>query len=145
MSSTWRDGLLAGLMASRVAPGDVVTFQTPNWLEGAITFYAASLLGAVVAPIVHIYGSRETAYILTSCRPTVHVTATKFGDQDFLANLEEVPDIPGCSSLCSTRRSGRASCSAIFWQPAAGGADRVDPGFPALVGWTSGRRRAPRA
>ena len=50
-------------------PGDVVTFQTPNWLEGAVTFYAASLVGAIVAPIVHIYGSRETAYILEACHP----------------------------------------------------------------------------
>ena len=59
----------SGLVGSGVCPGDVVTFQTPNWLEGAVTFYAAALVGAVVAPIVHIYGSRETSYILDACRP----------------------------------------------------------------------------
>ncbi|HUC04260.1 MAG TPA: AMP-binding protein, partial [Acidimicrobiales bacterium] len=75
----------AGLAARGVRPGDVVTFQTPNWLEGAVTFYAAAFAGAVVAPIVHIYGSRETSYILNACRPRVHVTAARFGHQDFLA------------------------------------------------------------
>ena len=85
----------SGLVDSGVRPGDVVTFQTPNWLEGAVTFYAAAFVGAVVAPIVHIYGTRETSYILDACQPKVHVTAARFGHQDFLANLESMPDVPG--------------------------------------------------
>ena len=85
----------SGLVARGVRPGDVVTFQTPNWLEGAVTFYAAVFAGAVVAPIVHIYGTRETSYILDACRPQVHVTASQFGHQDFLANLEDDAGHPG--------------------------------------------------
>ncbi len=70
-----------------VRAGDVVSFQTPNWVEGAATFYGAALIGAVVVPIVHIYGSRKLGYILRECEPRVHVTASRFGRQDFLANL----------------------------------------------------------
>ena len=87
-------GCAAGLAARGVGAGDVVTFQTPNWIEGVVTFYGAALLGAVAAPIVHIYGSRETAYILKQCQPKVHVTASRFGYQDFLANLESMADLP---------------------------------------------------
>lgn len=83
----------SGLVSRGVGRGDVVTFQTPNWVEGAVTFYAAALAGAVVAPIVHIYGSRETSYILRACSPRVHVTASQFGHQDFLANLRAMPDL----------------------------------------------------
>jgi len=46
-----------------VHPGDVVAFHLPHWLEGATTFYAAALLGAVVAPVVHFYGAREDGHV----------------------------------------------------------------------------------
>src|SRR5438445_12066889 len=42
--------LAGGLQARGLGPGDVVAFQVPNWLEAAVTFYAASFLGAVLAP-----------------------------------------------------------------------------------------------
>jgi acyl-CoA synthetase len=136
----------SGPMANGVGPGDVVTFQTPNWLEGAITFYAASLLGAVVAPIVHIYGSRETAYILEACHPKVHVTAVKFGHQDFLANLEEVPDIPDMQ-LVVLDGGGPAGSIAFSDLLAADPLEvpiAIDPGTPALLGWTSGTTSSPK-
>src|SRR4051812_17967538 len=51
---------LAGGLASRgVGPGDVVAFQMPNRVEAALTFWGASLLGAVLVPIVHFYGPKE--------------------------------------------------------------------------------------
>ena len=43
---------------------------------------------------MHIYGTRETSYILTACQPKVHVTASRFGHQDYLANLESMPELP---------------------------------------------------
>ena len=71
-----------------------MSFQTPNWLEGVATFYGATLLGAVVAPVVHIYGTHELAYILRECEPRVHITASSFGHQDYLSNLESIGDLP---------------------------------------------------
>lgn len=136
----------SGLVARGVRPGDVVTFQTPNWLEGAVTFYAAALAGAVVAPIVHIYGSRETGYILKECQPRVHVTASQFGHQDFLANLEAIPDLPevdvvvidGPGPAGSVRFSELLAASPIE-SPVS-----VPPDTPALVGWTSGTTANPK-
>ena len=51
--------LAAGLLARGVGPGDVIAFQLPNWMEAAATFWASTLLGAVVVPIVHFYGHKE--------------------------------------------------------------------------------------
>jgi acyl-CoA synthetase len=36
----------SGWIAHGVRPGDVVTFQTSNWIEGAVTFYAQHLRAA---------------------------------------------------------------------------------------------------
>ena len=136
----------AGLVARGVRPGDVVTFQTPNWLEGAVTFYAAALAGAVVAPIVHIYGSRETSYILRACRPKVHVTASQFGHQDFLANLEAMGDLPEMQVVVleGVGPAGSIEFSDLLSAPPIEAPVRVDPNSPALVGWTSGTTASPK-
>ena len=136
----------AGLVERGVRPGDVVTFQTPNWLEGAVTFYAAALAGAAVAPIVHIYGSRETSYILRECRPKVHVTASQFGHQDFLANLEGMHDLPEMQVvvLDGTGPEGSIGFRELLSAPPIESPVRVDPDTPALVGWTSGTTASPK-
>ena len=136
----------SGLFIRGVRPGDVVTFQTPNWLEGAVTFYAAALAGAVVAPIVHIYGSRETSYILRTCRPKVHVTASQFGHQDFLANLEAMGDLPETQMvvLDGVGPTGSIEFSDLLSAPPIESPVRADPDTPALVGWTSGTTASPK-
>ncbi len=135
-----------GLSRLGVGVGDVVSFQTPNWIEGAATFYGAALVGAVAAPIVHFYGSRELGYILGQCEPRVHVTASRFGRQDFLANLASIPDLPPMETVV-VGEDVPSGCSS-FDQLAAGDAitapAAADPAGPALVGWTSGTTSKPK-
>ena len=135
-----------GLAARGVGAGDVVTFQTPNWIEGVVTFYGAALLGAVAAPIVHIYGSRETGYILEQCRPKVHVTASRFGHQDFLANLESIAELPEFQLVVTDGEAPSGSChfSDLLDKGPIDSPVRVDPASPALVGWTSGTTSNPK-
>ncbi len=135
-----------GLVARGVRPGDVVTFQTPNWLEGAVTFYAAALIGAVVAPIVHIYGTRETSYILEACRPRVHVTATRFGHQDFLGNLEAIPAAAETQLVVidGPGPPGSIGFEALVDNDPLVAPLQVDPEGPAIVGWTSGTTASPK-
>ena len=92
--------LAGGLRQRGVGPGDVVSFQLPNWMEAAAAFYATAFLGAVVVPIVHFYGAKEVGYILRESAPRVHITAPAFGHQDFAANLASIdladdPSSPG--------------------------------------------------
>jgi hypothetical protein len=76
-----------GLQAAGIGPGDVVAFQLPNWMEAAATFYGASLLGAVLVPIVHFYGAKEVRFILAHTGAKALVTAASFRQSDYLAAL----------------------------------------------------------
>jgi acyl-CoA synthetase len=136
----------AGLQDRGVVAGDVVSFQTPNWVEGAATFYGAAMLGAIVAPVVHIYGRHELSYILRQCRPKVHVTAERFGAQDYLANLASLSDLPpidvavvGVTAPKEMLRFDELISSAPIDAPVT-----ADPSAPALVGWTSGTTANPK-
>ena len=136
----------AGLVGLGVQPGDVVTFQTPNWIEGVATFFGAALLGAVVAPVVHIYGSRELSYILRECEPRVHVTAPRFGRQDYLANLASVPDLPPMQVVVTgpdVPARFTPFDDLVSTSPARD-LTPVDPSGPAVVGWTSGTTANPK-
>ena len=86
-----------GLRSLGVGPGDVVAVQLPNWIEGAATWFASSMLGAIVVPIVHYYGTSELSYILGESHARVLVIAERFGSVDHLANLEAVR--PGLDAL----------------------------------------------
>ena len=103
-------------------------------------------LGAVAAPIVHIYGSRETGYILGQCRPKVHVTASRFGHQDFLANLERSRSCPISNwwSLDGNVPSGGLPVLDLLDEDPIDSPVRVDPASPALIGWTSGTTSNPK-
>lgn len=135
-----------GLVGCGVRPGDVVSFQTPNWIEGAVTFYAAAMVGAVVAPIVHIYGIRETSYILSQCQSRVHVTASRFGHQDFLSNLESASDISNIQIVVigGDGPLGSIGFDDLLLADPLDDPVSVDPGSPALIGWTSGTTANPK-
>src|SRR5207248_5695563 len=107
---------VAGGLARRgVGPGDVVAFQLPNWVEAALTFYATSLLGAVVVPIVHFYGAKEVRYILERSGARVLVTADAFRGIDYLAALDAfVDDLPALESVSVVGDAGAGR-----WSPFA--------------------------
>ena len=137
----------AGLAELGVVAGDVVTFQTPNWIEGVTTFYGAAMLGAVVAPVVHLYGSRELSYILRECAPCVHVTAPRFGRQDYLANLAAASDDLLPMAVVVTGDAcpeGYIPFDRLAQSAPVGGPTLVDPASPAIVGWTSGTTAHPK-
>jgi acyl-CoA synthetase len=140
--------LAGGLRGLGVAPGDVVAVQLPNWVEGAATWFASSLLGAVVVPIVHYYGTSELSYILRESRARVLVTADRFGAVDYLANLETVRPylgalehvvVVGDSAPSDARRFGDLLDRDRVDTPVV-----VDPASPALVAYTSGTSANPK-
>ena len=54
----------AAFQARGIGPGDVVAVQLPGSYEGAIIQAAVSLCGAVLLPVVMIYGPREMEFVL---------------------------------------------------------------------------------
>jgi cyclohexanecarboxylate-CoA ligase len=67
-----RAGCMAGaLLRLGVRPGDVVSWQLPNWLEGAALAVAIDGIGAVSNPIITIYREREMTFVCRQARSRV--------------------------------------------------------------------------
>ena len=63
--------LAGGLRRLGVGPGDVVSWQLPNWLEGVVLTFALDRIGAVSNPILTIYREREVAFVARQARSRV--------------------------------------------------------------------------
>ncbi|MGA2522424.1 MAG: AMP-binding protein [Acidimicrobiales bacterium] len=141
---------LAGALQARgIGAGDVVAFQIPNWVEAAVSFWAAALLGAVVTPIVHFYGPKEVSYILRRTGVRALVTADRFGHQDYLATLEGIRGgLPELETVAVVGDSPVPPWAAAFddmLDAAPVGAPAVvDPSMPGLVAYTSGTTADPK-
>ncbi|HET6950376.1 MAG TPA: AMP-binding protein [Acidimicrobiales bacterium] len=143
--------LAAALQGDGVGQGDVVALQLPNWVEAAITFWAAAYLGATVVPVVHFYGPKEIGYILDVTDPAVVVTPDRFGPTDHLAMYEHLlADRPGVRWLVAAADPGvalptraRPLTSLLDGEPLAA-LQPVDPAAPALVAFTSGTTSNPK-
>jgi acyl-CoA synthetase len=135
------------LQAQGVGPGSVVSFQLPNWMEAAATFYAVCYLGAVIVPVVHFYGAKELAYILRRTGVEVFVTTRSFGHQDFLANLASVagdlPDLRLVYVVGDDTDGHRPFADLLAGEPIDDPVV-VDPDSPALVAYTSGTTSDPK-
>ncbi len=94
-----------GLRALGIGPGDMVAFQLPNWVEAAITFYACSMLGVTLVPIVHFYGPKELGFILRQSGAKALLIVSRIGQRDYLADLATVRD--GLSRPGARRGGGR--------------------------------------
>jgi len=141
---------MAGALRARgIGAGDVVAFQLPNWIEAAVSFWAAALLGAVVTPIVHFYGPKEVAYILRRTSVRAFITADRFGHQDYLAALEDVRGGAPSLELVAVVGDGPVPDWAVPFdqllddEPITAPAV-VDPSSPALVAYTSGTTADPK-
>ncbi len=127
--------LAAGLRSRGVGPGDVIALQLPNWMEAAATFWAATLLGAVVVPIVHFYGPKELGYILRTARPKVFITAEEFGRMKYEPALSA--DVPIVAVV------DRDFDELLAPESMPGTVD-TDAAAPALIAFTSGTTRDPK-
>ncbi len=127
--------LARGLRERGVGPGDAVAFQLPNWMEAAATFWATTFLGAIVVPIVHIYGPREVRYILDAVRPKAFVTTDRFGSIVYDPAVYERVPITGIVG---------STFDDLLAAELFEGVTAVDPSGPALIAFTSGTTRAPK-
>ncbi|MBV8951436.1 MAG: AMP-binding protein, partial [Actinobacteria bacterium] len=132
-----------GLAARGYGPGDVIAFQIPNWIEAAVTFYAVSLLGGVLVPVVHFYGPKELRHILRESRARVLVTADHFGHSDYLGGLSSIrPDLPDLELVVvagdTPPPSGTVTFASLLDAEPVDRPAAIDADVPAVVGYTSG-------
>jgi acyl-CoA synthetase len=143
--------LAGGLRGAGIGPGDVLAFQLPNWAEAAATFFAASMLGVVIVPIVHYYGVKEVGFALRESRARAFITADRFRRTDYVANLEAVrPSLPDLalvvmlSSAGGDLPAGVVSYDRMVESDPLDRLPAVDPDQPAVIAYTSGTTADPK-
>ncbi|MCV2489051.1 AMP-binding protein [Geodermatophilus sp. YIM 151500] len=72
------DRCALGLLELGIRPGDVVSFQLPNWIEWVVLHYAATRIGAISNPLIPIYREREVGFMVGLARSKVIVVPSEF-------------------------------------------------------------------
>ena len=107
-------GLAGGLADLGVGPGDVVAIWVPNWLEGALTYQAALMLGATVVPIIHIYGPHEVSFILRQSGARVLVLPDRWRNIDYRERFDALVDVPALEHVVLVATEADASTAAGY-------------------------------
>ena len=134
---------LAGyFLALGLRPGDVVSFQLPNWWETSVIDLAASMTGVVTNPIVPIYRDGEVSYMLNESRTRVCFVPGVFRKYDYAAMIERIrPSLANPPQVVVVRAESAAgpSFDAVLQsaQPLIEPLD-IDPDAVKLLLYTSG-------
>src|SRR5687768_2433580 len=67
------DRMAVALASLGVRPGDVVSYQIPNWFEAVALACAIDRVGAIQNPIITIYREREVGFACRQARARVLV------------------------------------------------------------------------
>ncbi|CAB3739149.1 AMP-binding protein [Paraburkholderia rhynchosiae] len=92
--TTAADRLARGLRAVGLRRGDVIAMQLPTQQETAVLYIAALEVGAVLVPIVHIYGPAEVGFILRQSRARFLCVPERWRGIDFLERVEALGNLP---------------------------------------------------
>jgi acyl-CoA synthetase (AMP-forming)/AMP-acid ligase II len=141
---------LAAFFLSRgLQPGDVVSFQLPNWVEAAVIALAVRRCGLVLAPIPPNYRESEVGYILQDCGAKVVFIPHVFRKHDhprMLAGLRA--QLPSLRDVVVVRGDG---ADGLQWGDVVSGAparddalSAIDPAAAMVVMYTSGTTGRPK-
>lgn len=141
------EALSASLYDLGLRAGDVVSFQTPNWIEAGVLNLAAAMSGLVVNPIVPIYRDAEVGMMLADSRSKAFFVAGAFRNYDFAAMAERLrPSLPDLRHVVLVRSHGSFTFDSLveagrgrsFARP------QVDAGSVKLLLYTSGTTGRPK-
>jgi acyl-CoA synthetase (AMP-forming)/AMP-acid ligase II len=142
-------GRLAAFLRSRgLEPGDVVSFQLPNWIESAVIALAARRCGLVLSPIPPNYRESELRFILQDCGAKVLFVPQRFRNHDHQRMLEGLrPELPSVRDIVVVRGDGGDA----DWQRALSlppvrddELPAIDPTAAMVVMYTSGTTGRPK-
>jgi acyl-CoA synthetase (AMP-forming)/AMP-acid ligase II len=139
--------LAAALRAAGLRPGDVVSFQLPNWCEAMVLNIAACLSGLVVNPIVPIYREAEVRYILEDSRSRMFFVPHTFRGFDYPAMAARLrPALPSLREVVVVRgaAAGCATWEALFARDEGEPPAPAEPNAIKLVLYTSGTTGNPK-
>lgn len=145
----WEQSLrLAAFFETRgLRPGDVASFQLPNWMETAVIALAARMCGLIINPIPPIYRESELSYILKDCSAKLIFVPGTFRKHDHAAMLEGLrASLPQLKDVIVVRDAGP-----LTWDEVLSGDPRdestlpqVDPSAVLIAMYTSGTTGKPK-
>ena len=145
----WDQSLrLAGFYLSRgLQPGDVISFQIPNWSQAAVIALAARMCGLVINPVPPIYREAELSYILADCNSKLIFVPGVFRKHDHTAMLEGLRGkLPQLRDIVTVRSQGELTFDEIMQgEPVDEAAlPQVDPAAVVIAMYTSGTTGKPK-
>ncbi len=149
------DHCALGLLELGIGPGDVISFQIPNWIEWIVVHYAATRIGAISNPLIPIYRERDVGFMVGLARSKVIVVPAEFRGFDYPAMIDKVhtkaPALEYVLVIDGKPGQGTSSWQdfmATPWQerrdPAALPGLRPDPNAVTLLIFTSGTTGEPK-
>ena len=146
-------GLANIFLEQGLEPGDIVSFQLPNWYEAMIINTAAAMTGLIVNPIVPIYRDAEVGFILDDAKARVLFIPESLRSTNYVEIIERLrPQLPKLEHvvLVRARRDGYQAFD--DWMSQADetkGTETldlptVDPNAVKLVLYTSGTTGVPK-
>jgi acyl-CoA synthetase (AMP-forming)/AMP-acid ligase II len=135
-----------GLGKAGVSAGDRVAIQIPNWEEAALAYVAASIVGAVIVPIVHIYGPADTNWILEHARPTAFLGVSSWYGNDSASQFGAMPGLEGVKTFVigDDRPAGTQPWADLEAASPWSGSTPCSADDPAVVIYTSGTTGVPK-
>ena len=143
--------LAKGLRAMGLQRGDAFAMQLPTAPETAVLYLAALEVGAVLVPIVHIYGPAEVGFILRDAKARFLAIPDRWRGIDFLERLAAIGPPPHLERVIvagerttagamTLREVEALGAHAAPWAPTP----QPDPSDTCLLLYTSGTTASPK-
>ena len=94
------DRLALGLVGFGIAPGDVVSFQLPNWWQFTVLHLACARIGAVTNALMPIFRHRELRFMMSFAETRALFVPAWYRDFEYAAMAGEVAgDVPSLEHI----------------------------------------------
>jgi acyl-CoA synthetase (AMP-forming)/AMP-acid ligase II len=145
----WTQSLrLARFFLTRgLEPGDVVSFQLPNWSETPVIALAARMCGLIINPIPPIYRGAELGYILGDCAAKMIFIPGVFRKHDHRVTIADLrTQLPSLRDVVVVRDEGEMTFDTIIRGEPAEESDFpvVNPAAVIIAMYTSGTTGKPK-
>ncbi|MCH6266948.1 MULTISPECIES: AMP-binding protein [Neobacillus] len=84
------DRVALGLLEIGLRKGDVISIQLPNWNEFVILHFAATRIGAISNPLIHIYRDREIGFMVKLAESKMIVVPEEFRGFNYPEMIERL-------------------------------------------------------